>query len=85
MESPAAARSETVEFGERGSTIVSGPGQNRSASVWAISFILPLSDACAKALSASGRWLMSGLKRGRPLAAKIRATAVSDEAMAPRP
>ena len=72
-DSPAPARS--------GSTSVSGPGQNAAASASARSS----NTASRRAAATSGTCTISGLKRGRPLAAKIRATARSDRASPPRP
>ena len=66
---------------ERGSTSVSGPGQNFAASLSAVSF--HSTKRCASA--ASGTCEISGLKCGRPLASKIFATARSLVASAPSP
>ena len=62
-------------------TILSGPGQKRSATALA---------AGLKSPSEKAHWAwetceISGLKRGRPFASKIRATAVASVASAPSP
>ncbi len=64
LSSPALASSEIGQSGLRGTTMLSGPGQKARASACASCENSP----SAKALSASGTWVMSGLKEGRPLA-----------------
>ncbi len=67
---------------DRGSTIVSGPGQNASARRAAASGTSPAhSRAAAKLLTCT----MTGWLRGRPFAAKMRATAAGFAASAPSP
>ena len=65
-----------------GSTSVSGPGQNASASRSAAG---GTSAAQARAAAKLLKWTMSGWLAGRPFAAKMRATARGFEASAPRP
>jgi hypothetical protein len=62
--------------------MVSGPGQNAAASRAAAPGHAVTS---ARAASGSVTWAMSGLKLGRPLAAKMRATADASSASAARP
>ena len=62
---PAVASAATGDPAACGSTSVSGPGQKASARRTASS----LNRASACAALWSGTWTMSGLKRGRPLAA----------------
>lgn len=69
------------EAARRGSTRVNGPGQKRSINRSARSSSRARRRACA----ASSTWTIKGLKLGRPLAAKIAATARSLPASAPRP
>ncbi len=64
---PAVASSERPVAGRRGSTRVSGPGQKRAASARAAG----VKAARASAAAASVTCTISGLKAGRPLAAKI--------------
>jgi tRNA A37 threonylcarbamoyladenosine synthetase subunit TsaC/SUA5/YrdC len=56
-----------------------------AAAFWPgpLTIVAPIRDPAA--VSASWTWAISGLKRGRPLASKIAATAVGFEASAPRP
>ena len=54
-----------------GSTRVSGPGQKASASFCDSGS----NSAIPLAISSEETWAISGLKRGRPLASKMRATA----------
>ena len=65
-----------------GTTIVSGPGQNRSASFPATS---GQSAANRRAVATSAACAISGFVAGRPLAAKTFATAAAFVASAPRP
>ena len=65
-----------------GSTIVSGPGQNAAARSSATE---GHAAACRFAKKTSGTCTISGLVDGRPLTSKIRATARSEVASAPRP
>ena len=65
-----------------GSTSVSGPGQNASARRDAAS---GTSAAQARAAAKPLKCTMSGWVFGRPLAAKMRATAAAFDASAPRP
>ena len=78
---PALTSSESGDAGARGSTRVSGPGQKRAARRSAASF----QQASALAAAWVPTCTISGLKRGRRLAAKIEATARSSVAIAPRP
>ena len=66
----------------RGTITVSGPGQNASASFCAAA---GHSLANARAAATSPTCTISGWSAGRPLAAKIFATAASSSARAPRP
>ncbi len=68
--------------GARRNTNVSGPGQNASARRRASS---PTSSAQRSSSDASARWAINGWPVGRPLTAKIRATASALVASAPRP
>src|SRR5207302_1025144 len=77
---PAVTMSGMIE--DRGRTIVSGPGQKRSASLPARSGQV-VTHSRAWALSA--RWTIKGFDGGRPLAWKIRATAAGLVASAPSP
>ncbi len=63
VSSPAVTTSGTTA--RRGSTRVSGPGQNAAARRRARA----LGTATSQAAAASATWTMSGSKRGRPLAA----------------
>ena len=81
LANPAQARSQTDPVRARGSTRVSGPGQNRMASRSASG----VKAASLRAWSRVATWAMSGLNIGRPLAAKIPATASGAVASAPRP
>ena len=65
-----------------GKTIVSGPGQNRSASRSASG---DSARATAVARSADSTCTISGLKAGRPLTANTRSTAAASRALAPSP
>ena len=69
-------------FDSLGNTSVSGPGQKCSASLSAMD---GQSAATSETREASAIWTMIGLFAGRPLAAKIRATAVASSAFAPNP
>ena len=64
-----------------GSTSVSGPGQKASASLREIAS----NSASPSAISMSATWAISGLKRGRPLASKMRATAAPSVASPAKP
>ena len=66
----------------RGTITVKGPGQNASASACAQA---GHSAANARAAATSLTCTISGWSAGRPLAAKILATAASSSARAPRP
>ena len=80
VSSPAVVRRGTVS--RHGSTMVSGPGQNRRAS----SHAAPgMSRQMSVSRAGSAMWRISGLSWGRPLASKIRATAASSSPLAPRP
>ena len=78
---PALQSSEIEAPLRRGSTSVRGPGQKCRASSRARASNL----TALAAASAACQCTMSGLKRGRPFAAKIAATARSLRASAPRP
>ena len=78
---PAQARSETGQSGRRFSTMVSGPGQKAAASFSASG----VNNASSRARATSGRWEISGLKLGLPLAAKMAATARPSVASPPSP
>ncbi len=69
-------------FSERGSTMVSGPGQNRAASFCAFSGTM-LAQRC-RYLGLS-RWTMTGWSAGRSFSSKMRRTADGFCAFAPRP
>ena len=79
--SPAVTKGDSPAPARSGNTSVSGPGQNACASRKASGGIS--TSACAAPRSA--RCTISGLKRGRPLASKIFATARSERASAPSP
>ena len=66
-----------------GSVMVSGPGQNLSASARAQGGSSP--EITPGSMLTSQMWAMSGLSWGRPLAANIRAMASGLPASAPRP
>ena len=68
-------------FAFRGSSSVSGPGQKASASARTRLLTSAMVSTCA----ASARCTISGSHAGRCLAAKMRATASSSSAFAPRP
>lgn len=65
VSSPAVANSATGQSSVFGTTSVSGPGQNASASLNARASKRPIRRAAAR----SATWAISGLKAGRPLAA----------------
>ena len=67
------ARSASRASARRGSTSVSGPGQKRAASARASAGKTARPSAAARSATCT----MSGLKAGRPLAAKMPATARS--------
>ena len=81
VSSPALASNERPLSARRGNTRLSGPGQKRRAAMRARSS----NTASLSASASSGTWTISGLKCGRPFAAKIRATAVSLVASPPSP
>ena len=78
---PAAASGQTRLSCRRGSTSVSGPGQNASARRRASGD----ASTSRNAASASGTCTINGLLRGRRLAAKMAATAAGSVASAPSP
>ncbi len=78
---PALTSGDSGQSGARGRTSVKGPGQNRIAKRSARSF----QTTSARAGARLSMWTISGLKRGRPLAAKIAATAASLVATPPSP
>jgi hypothetical protein len=80
---PAVTISGTI--GWRGKTIVKGPGQSRSASVKTNCRSCVERSTTRSNQDLSGRWTMSGSKRGRSLASKILATASGLSASAARP
>ena len=80
VSNPPVVRSGTMGF--RGKIIVSGPGQNFSASAYASGGTF---SQYRSSHELSGTWIMSGLSCGRPLARKMRSTASSFSASAPRP
>src|SRR5829696_5967245 len=82
---PTVSRPPVTASGTRGPRrrmIVSGPGQQASASTCAIG---GTSDAQSGRVAAEERWTMRGCAAGRPFASKIRATAAGLEASAPSP
>ena len=79
--SPAVTSPAMPDWGCRGATSVSGPGQKASASRASVSGRSTKSNAPSK----SGTWAIRGLKLGRPLASKIPATAWACVASAPSP
>jgi len=81
VSSPALTSSESAVSSRRGSTSVSPPGQNRLASLSASA----LKTQCFSASSRFATCTISGLKRGRPFASKMLATALSSVASAPNP
>ena len=64
VSSPAVARSATAQSVVLGSTSVSGPGQNASASLVAVAS----KRAIRMAAAMSPTWAIKGLNEGRPLA-----------------
>ena len=68
--------------GPRGTTMVTGPGQNRVAIASAAAGQAAASD---RAIATSATCTMIGLVEGRPLARKMPATASSSTAAAARP
>ena len=81
VSSPAVVRSATGHSGALASTSVRAPGQNASASRRPTSVRRASRDAASMPATCT----ISGLKCGRPLAAKIAATARPLVASAPRP
>ncbi len=81
LSNPAVASREILQSRRRGSTSVSGPGQKARATVCAFGD----SSAYCAALAMFATCTIRGLKLGRPLAAKIAATARSLVASPPRP
>jgi len=71
VSSPAVASGWMPASGLSGTTSVSGPGQNFSASLFDSGSKRPMRSAIAS----EATWAMSGLKRGRPFASYILATA----------
>ena len=78
---PALTMSAIPDVDRRLSTSDKGPGQKASARCRAVALNRPNSSASAR----PGTCTISGLKRGRPLAAKIAATARSLVETAPSP
>ena len=68
-----------------GATMVSGPGQNSAASPRISSSPAGPRRTSRSASAAAATCTISGSVRGRPLVAKIRATASSSKACAPSP
>ena len=81
VSSPALTRSAMPQAGRFFSTSDKGPGQNASASLHAMSFI----TAYRSAASIPGTCTISGLKRGRSLAANTLAMARASSALPPSP
>ena len=69
----------------RGSTSVSGPGQNRAISASTSARLSSGIAVIRSSQSRLGRWTMSGSKNGRSFASKIFSTASSRSASAARP